>query len=234
VKSGKAYQLMTRIQQRQASRGSQKWLQALINEHSDVVNRQLAVPLGLSETDSIHWLSPLENDDYAEYSDQAFLDRLGISLDSYPFANFWPKRGPVWDGLARTESGQVLLVEAKAHIPEMVSPASAASEPSLDVIRRSLEETKRFLGSGSTVDWSTCFYQYTNRLAHLYLLRELNGIPAFLVFVYFIGDTDMGGPGTKEEWEGGIKLMESFLGLRRHRLSRYVVHMFIDACASTP
>ncbi len=32
------------------------------------------------------------------------------------------------------------------------------------------------------------FYQYINRLAHLYLLRVLNKIPAYLVFVYFVND----------------------------------------------
>ena len=37
-------------------------------------------------------------------------------------------------------------------------------------------------------DWSHCFYQYANRLAHLYLLRESNGLDAFLVFVYFVDD----------------------------------------------
>ena len=45
----------------------------------------------------------------------------------------------------------------------------------------------------STTDWTKCFYQYANRLAHLYFLKELNGIDAALVFVYFTGDTTING-----------------------------------------
>jgi hypothetical protein len=40
-----------------------------------------------------------------------------------------------------------------------------------------------------------------NRLAHLYFLCELNGVPAFLVFVYFVNDQEMQGPTTKKEWQ---------------------------------
>jgi hypothetical protein len=93
----------------------------------------------------------------------------------------------------------------------------------------SLDATKRFLGSHSGADWTTCFYQYTNRLAHLYLLRELNGLPAYLLFLYFINDTEMNGPHSQSEWEGAIKLLEAFLGIRQqHGLSKYVFHVFLD------
>ena len=44
----------------------------------------------------------------------------------------------------------------------------------------------------STCDWSGTFYQYANRLAHLYLLHELNDVDAWLVFVYFVGDSRSG------------------------------------------
>jgi hypothetical protein len=110
----------------------------------------------------------------------------------------------------------------------MISPATQATETALSMIRKSLEATKEFLGSGSRVDWSTSFYQVTNRLAHLYLLWELNGIPAYLAFIYFVGDDDMGGPATKEEWEGAIHLMEVFLGVKQHKLSKHVTDVFID------
>ena len=120
------------------------------------------------------------------------------------------------------------MVEAKAHIPEVVSPPSGAGERSLTKIRSSLETTKQFLGSHSKADWSTCFYQYTNRLAHLYLLRELNNLPAYLLFLYFTNDDDMNGPKSEAEWEAAILLLELFLGTRNHRLSEYVIHAFVD------
>ena len=72
-------------------------------------------------------------------------------------------------------------------------------------------------------------YQYTNRLAHLYLLRELNGINARLVFVYFTGDDDVDGPLTTAEWKSALKVVKGVLGLsERHRLSKYIADLFID------
>ena len=120
-------------------------------------------------------------------------------------------------------------MEAKAYIAEMVSDPTEAGEPSLTKIRDSLNAVKRFVGSHSSADWATCFYQYTNRLAHLYLLLELNGLSAYLLFLNFINDTEMNGPSTESEWEGAIRLLESFLGIRqKHRLSEHVIHVFID------
>lgn len=220
---------MARREQDRASHGSQKWLQILVNERPEVIGRVLANLLGLAQGEQMHWLSPLKDDDYAEYRDQEFITRLGITLERVPLASFWPRLGPAWDALAKTDRGDLILVEAKAHIPELVSDPTGASEPSLTNIRESLDATKRFLGSHSDADWATCFYQYTNRLAHLYLLRELNALPAYLLFLYFINDEEMGGPSTQSEWEGAIHLLESFLGIRRpHRLVKYVLHVFID------
>jgi hypothetical protein len=204
---------MPRIEQQLAKKGSQKWLQILVNNRPDVLARELAPALRLAPGDQIRWLSPLESDAYSEYSDDAFLDRLNINLPKTSLEMFWPKRGPVWDGLGHTSRGDLILLEAKAHIAEMVSPPTAAGRTSLPKIRRSLNETKSFLGSKSLHDWASTFYQYTNRLAHLYLLRELNGLPTHLVFLYFINAADVAGPTTREEWEGATKLLHNFLGV---------------------
>ena len=85
------------------------------------------------------------------------------------------------------------------------------------------------MGSSSKADWSTSFYQYTNRLAHLYLLRVLNDLPAYLAFVHFINASDVDGPKTRLEWDGAIGLLEEFIGVRRDRKLRpYVIHAFVD------
>lgn len=220
---------MSRIEQDRAFRGSQKWLQILVNECPERIDRVLAHSLGLTQGERVHWLSPLRDDNYAEYRDREFIARLGVTLERIPLASFWPQFGPAWDALAKTDRGDLILVEAKAHISEMASDPSRASKPSLSKIHESLDATKRFLGSHSGADWTTCFYQYTNRLAHLYLLHELNGLPAYLLFLYFINDTAMNGPNTQSEWEGAIKLLEGFLGIRQQRrLSRHVLHVFLD------
>jgi len=63
--------------------------------------------------DRIDWLSPVAPDDNnAEYFDREFLNRLGVSDLKVPLSDFWPKGGPRWDGLAKTESGKLILVEA--------------------------------------------------------------------------------------------------------------------------
>lgn len=47
----------------------------------------------------IEWLSPLRTDDYAEYRDAAFLQKLGLAQHAAALKEFWPTRGPQWDGL---------------------------------------------------------------------------------------------------------------------------------------
>ena len=84
------------------------------------------------------------------------------------------------------------------------------------------------------VDWTWPFYQYANRLAYLYLLHALNGIDAYLIYVYLIGDEDMQATGvivpqTVREWKSAVLEEETTLGLRSgHKLSGRVVKVFID------
>jgi hypothetical protein len=170
----------------------------------------------------------LNDDDYSEYRDQAFIDLLELNLKEKPLEDFWPEGGPQWDALGRSSSENLFLVEAKSHVGELISTMKAKDEDSARAIRSSLQETKRFLGSNAQVDWSCGFYQYTNRLAHVYLLRQLNKLPAYLLFVYFINDTEMKGPTSINEWKGAIELLHSYLGIRRHKLKDAVTDIFID------
>ena len=45
------------------------------------------------------------SDNYAEYYDDAFLNRLGVKELKQPLLEFWPASGPRWDGLARAIPG---------------------------------------------------------------------------------------------------------------------------------
>ena len=157
-----------------ANRGSRKWLQILVNCRPELLNDSIAQRLH-ELPDDIDWRSPIWEDHYAEYRDQSFLDRLAGSMyyrapmqAQQELSDFWPRFGPQWDGLAVSDRGQVLLVEAKAHIPEMVTaPTQARGESALLKIQESLGRVKNFVNSKAPVDWSTSFYQYANRLAHL-------------------------------------------------------------------
>jgi hypothetical protein len=171
-----------------AAKGSLRWLQVAVNRLPSTINNPLRAAAGLAEEAAIDWLSPLASEKFIEYRDRPTFDRLGIHLNRTPLETFWPTRGPYWDGLARASTGDVFLVEAKAHIGEMVSGRARASEAPMAMIDESLKQVQREIAPGSEglVDWSKTFYQYANRLAHLHLLRSQNdNIRAHLVFVYF-------------------------------------------------
>jgi len=80
---------------------------------------------------------------------------------------FWLLGGPQWDGLGRAASGEVVLVKAKAHLNELYSPASGASESSLMQIQSrrsarrrsawawSLATTGRSSSTSTAIDWRT-------------------------------------------------------------------------------
>lgn len=218
---------MPKIVQPKALKGSQRWLQNLVNNRPELLADALRPRLGLSRDISISWLSPLESDDFAEYRDRAFLKRIGISLQHRALRTFWPSSGPQWDALGKTNRGDILLVEAKAHIGELKSDCVAGTS-SLTLIQRSLAEAGRYFESTTTTEWSKTYYQYANRLAHLYLLRELNRLPAWLIFLYFINAEDVDGPKSVDAWQLAIETVHNHLGITPGHLGPYVIDVFMD------
>ncbi len=215
---------MMRIPQGPRPKGSQHWLQVTANSRPEVFERELALPV----LGQIAWRSPLRSDDFAEYQDAAFLSRLEISLPKRSLSSFWPKRGPVWDGLATTSSGAVLLVEAKANLPELASQSSKASPSSARLIRSSLREAKASFGATPEADWMGNYYQYANRLAHLHLLRTENQVEAYLVFVYYINATEVDGPDDPSDWKEALRSVHDALELGSGPASPYARSVFID------
>ncbi len=219
-----------------ANRGSRRWLQVLVNCRPGLLNDAIAASLPERPGD-IDWRSPLAADHYAEYRDQTFLDRLASSSNyrepsrpQHDLSDFWPRFGPQWDGLAVTDNGQILLVEAKAHISEMVTaPSQARGESARQKIQESLARVKTFVNSKSQADWSASFYQYANRLAHLHWLREVNGHDAYLVNLFFVNDREVQGPESAAEWGAAIRLQEVFLGVRQSGQNGYALDPWVGA-----
>jgi hypothetical protein len=58
--SKEEHSTMSRVVQAAASRGSQKWLQILVNQHPERINRYLAETLNLGDSERVEWLSPPE------------------------------------------------------------------------------------------------------------------------------------------------------------------------------
>ena len=108
-----------------ATKGSQKWIQILVNEKTNVLNNQIKTSLSLPIDEEIQWRSPLAIDHYIEYKDEEFLYALEIDpLKSK--LDFWPKCGPRWDAQL-SSSGKLFLVEAKSHITELISDFKATN-----------------------------------------------------------------------------------------------------------
>jgi len=215
-----------RIEQPKGNRGSLKWIQRAVGERWASLEAPILAATGAS---SITWRSPLERDAFAEYRDEAFLGLLGQLHLADALHNFWPERGPQWDALGKTDSGGVLLVEAKAHIAELLSPPTAAGVVSRRRIEAVFDELAlRLNASPQRADWTGHFYQLANRLAHLDFLRR-NGVDAWLVLANFVGDEEMSGPRSAEAWEAAYQVARGVMGLsKRHGLSRYVVHVHPD------
>ncbi|MFC1840322.1 hypothetical protein ACFL1N_12125 [Thermodesulfobacteriota bacterium] len=218
---------MSRVTQPKETKGSLKWIQDVINDCPILFNNTIHQAAGFGKWEAIEWLSPREDDEYSEYRDKEFLDLLEIELPYVELSEFWPSSGPQWDALGRAGNDAYFLVEAKAHVTEMIVSSQAKSPESKTLIEKSLNEIRAYLELNPEFDLTKDFYQYVNRLAHLYLLRILNNVPVYLVFVYFLNDyTHV--PTSKPEWDGALNLMHSLLGTEGHNLSRYVIDVFID------
>lgn len=211
------------------TKGSLKNIRHLVNGNESLINEKLKTSLK-GYNGPIHWISPLSADNYKEYKDREFIDKLGLETQlKFPLNSFWPNNGAVWDGLAKSDQGDIFLIEAKANIPEIVSSACGASAlASRSLIQASLNETKAYLNISNDIDWMGRFYQYTNRLAHLYFLRAKNNLPAYMVNIYFINDKEVNGPTSIDEWHGALEVMKIYLGIKRHKLSPYMIDVFID------
>jgi hypothetical protein len=222
---------MTRITQPAGERGSLKWIQRFVNEMPEQIDQPILQ--GLSGSKKIEWRSPLASDSFAEYRDADFLKLLGLENLSNDLREFWPNLGPQWDALGVSDKGDVLLVEAKAHIDEMCSPGTAAGDKSRAQIRLALDQTIEALEAKPKTDWTDTFYQYANRLAHLHFLRS-HGVSAWLVLVGFVGDTDMDGPLDAREWQAAYRVADHVLGIKqRSPLMRFVLHVHPDVRAFT-
>lgn len=201
-----------RCEQPAGARGSLKWIQRAVNVRPAVIDA-LILP-EIPSASKIDWLSPIEADGFAEYRDRSFLERIGHPDLTETLSHFWPARGPQWDALGRTDTGEIILVEAKAHIDEMLSGGTRSSEPSLQKINCAFDQTMKALGATPATDWTGTLYQTANRLAHLHFFTA-HDVPARLVFVCFVGDDDVGGPSSADEWRGALRIVRRMLRLSK-------------------
>jgi hypothetical protein len=62
------------------ARGSQKWIQLAVNDHTAFLDRTSCEAFDFNRSESITWLSPLREDAYAEYRE---MPSLNVSVLSF-------------------------------------------------------------------------------------------------------------------------------------------------------
>jgi len=214
--------------------GSQLQIQIYVNKRTAELSQGVlnAFPSLASLKPAFRWVSPLESQKFAEYQDRAFLKALGLEHLATKLRNFWPKGGPHWDALAAMEfrdgsNGKgILLVEAKSHVSEVYGSSCKASPESREKIETALDTTKEWLGVPKSIDWTGRLYQSANRIAHLFFLREVAKVSAWLVNVYFMNDPHS--PTGFDKWQSAFKGIKEELGLTDITIP-YTAELFLEA-----
>jgi hypothetical protein len=215
-----------KVSQPIGTRGSLQFMQQLVSRHPQRLTQLLREAGALRHERELVWRSPLPDDGWAEYRDAAFLEQVGLLHLAPQLAAFWPSRGPQWDALA-VAGETVILVEAKAHVGELISHCAARDEGSRALIRQSLNATRRALGATGDRDWMHEYYQLANRLAHLWFLRS-HGVDAQLVLLNFTGDTGMPSPSTPAAFADAYSAAHAQLGLASNVTVPGLTHLYLD------
>jgi hypothetical protein len=220
-----------------ARRGSRRQLQDYVNEHEGVLSTAVieALPHRFQELSAhIRWVSPIAQDNYIEYRDTDFMRAVGLGESADELATFWPSGGPSWDALAIISDSDgrirpnVVLVEAKSHIPEIYGSGCQAGTHSRVLIEKALTASKQWCGASADADWTGPLYQSANRFAHLYFIRERLKLQAWLVNLYFIDDPI--GPADHVAWNAELQKVRGALGLTSK--VPFTIDLFLPALAS--
>lgn len=203
-----------------ARKGSQRQVQIYVNRRRKELDEAClkALPSLAVRDPRLRWVSPLETSRFKEYYDRDFLSAVGCKPLVPLLRQFWPDRGPHWDALAVVDSPAtrpgVLLVEGKSYPRELRgSGMKATSDASKKKIRHALQATQQWLvvPEANWAAWEKRLYQSANRLAHLYWMRQVAGVDAWLLHLLFTGDDTH--PTTEQEWESAMTEADTELGL---------------------
>jgi hypothetical protein len=94
-----------------ANAGTKRWLQVAVAKAPEVLDEALRCSDAIDSDDSVNWKSPLASEQFREYRDGKALRCLGVNhLPKRSLAEFWPRRGPVWDALGKTQNGRLIMI----------------------------------------------------------------------------------------------------------------------------
>jgi hypothetical protein len=209
--------------------GSQLQVQLWVNERPDTLRAAVGDQFDDLDAAAIRWVSPLRAERFSEYQDREFLQAVGLGHLGQQLSAFWPAGGPVWDGLGIVEDGDmpgVVLLEGKSYPDELYGRGCQAGPRSRAKIVNALAATQAWLGVDRSPEaWCGPLYQTANRLAHLYWLSQVVGVPAWFVHLLFTADPRS--PTTHETSRAAIHAAERELGLPRS--VPHAGHVFVEA-----
>lgn len=199
--------------------------------------------LDLTHGDALEWLDvPFATTNERLHDEQEWLrlDFLHTGAVQQQWSQFWPATGKQhhWDAVGKLHiAGQQewLLVEAKAHVGELISTCGAQSPTSRARIRAAFEATRNTCNATAipVERWFTPYYQYCNRLVALhFLLYECRpAIPARLLHIYFCGEAIQGRecPANADGWKKPLQDLYQTIGVDQHtNLMKRVHHLFLS------
>ena len=226
-----------------ALRGSRLQIQIAVNARADELTGAVrrVFPELRERGAEIDWRLP-RAPGYEELRNDGFLRALDLDRLAPDLRRFWPLRGPAWDavGLVRFPSGPpgVVLADAANHPEEFYAAGlRATSQESREAVRAAIARTQRWLRVEATPErWiepqrggrpRTSLFGTANRLAHLYFLREVAGVEAWLARVLFVDDTARVAT-SRFRWERALDQMEEELCLCRARVP-WAGHLYLEA-----
>jgi hypothetical protein len=218
-----------------AEKGSQLQTQIYVNRRRPELDMAIgsAVPSLSVQKPALTWVSPSEAQSFREYHDVRFLRAVGLEALRPLLEDFWPARGPRWDALAvvqrSTREPGVLLLEAKSYPEELEGRGLKATSPaSKEKIGRALKATQDWLTIPELKRdvWTGPHYQTANRLAHLYWLRQVAGIDAWLVHLLVVNDPTFRRT-PRAKWESAVNAMKKALGLDEGFVPHFG-HAYVD------
>lgn len=215
--------------QGRAFAGSQLQLQIYVSRRESEITASVITALGNAGAyfEDIRWVCPVEHERFTEACDGVFLDALELSDLRPNLKSFWPAGGPRWDGLAiPSPRPGALLIEAKSYPEEIFGSGCQATQNSRQIIEDSLTRAKLWAGAAESANWLGSLYQYANRLAHVFFLREIGQVEAWLVNLCFVNDAHS--PTSLQRWQQQLAAIKCQLGFSGKKVP-FAVDVFLPA-----
>jgi len=206
---------------------SQIWIQRIINDKDGLKKKLLEEHIGKG---SLLWLSPLENESFKEYQlkDELIAKEFGFTENT--FSAWWPRTGnqAVWDAIGKSSDNAIILIEAKAHLKETISPCHAGKKSYKLILDSFIALHEKLSSTTSSFNedlWMKKYYQTANRLLFWHNIRKVCSVK--LVFLNFVNVERS--ETSAQEWDDYNNIIiDALLGRSVKSLSDEIMYINFD------